>query len=168
MTDRLDTVTIGIQHEGAVIVGVIVRPQAGRAVVAPAARKRGRVKGVDRGAVGSAKADMGAGNGRSHLGFVGDGEFDTERPRCGTIIRTATVAEISDTYESKWAQYRVVETATALDVGYTQRDMIQHSLALEAEFELEKRHSIAPRRRRSAKRSTGCDALAWKLWRQCN
>jgi hypothetical protein len=39
------------------------------------------VKGVDRGAVGSAKADMRAGNRRPHLGFAGDCELNAGRPR---------------------------------------------------------------------------------------
>jgi len=124
------------------------------------------MKGINRGAVGTAKADVRAGNGHPHLGFAGDGEFDAERSRCGTIIRTAAIAEIDDTYESKWTQRCIVETTAALDVGDTQRDMIQHGFALAAEFELKKRRSIAPWRRRGAKRSTGCDTLAWKLWRQ--
>src|SRR5438445_5253069 len=127
MADCLDAMTVWIQHEGAVIIGVIMRPKPGRAIVAPATSKRRRVKGVDRRAVGGAKADVGAGNGRPHFGFAGDAEFDTERPRCGAIIRTATVAEIDDTYESKWTQRCVVETATALDIGDAQRDVIQHS-----------------------------------------
>src|SRR5437660_8202928 len=76
MTDRLDAMSIRVQHEGAVIIGVIMRPKPGRAIVAPATSKRRRVKGVDRRAVGGAKADVGAGNGRPHFGFAGDAEFD--------------------------------------------------------------------------------------------
>src|SRR6516164_8517569 len=38
MTNRLDAMTVGIQHEGAVIVGVILRSKSGRAVVAPSRR----------------------------------------------------------------------------------------------------------------------------------
>src|ERR1700730_6826131 len=74
MAHRLDTMTVGIQHKGAVIVGVILRPNPGRAIVAPASGKRRQVKGVDRRAIGSAEADMRAGNGRPHLGFAGNRE----------------------------------------------------------------------------------------------
>ena len=35
MTNRFDAMTVGIQHEGTVIVGVILRSKSGRAVVAP-------------------------------------------------------------------------------------------------------------------------------------
>jgi hypothetical protein len=68
MTDRLDAMAVGIQHEGAVVVCVIVWPQPGRAVVAPPTCKRHSVKGVDRGAVGRAKADMRSGNRPSRAG----------------------------------------------------------------------------------------------------
>jgi hypothetical protein len=33
MTDGLDIVAVGIEHEGSVIIGVVVGTQAGRAVV---------------------------------------------------------------------------------------------------------------------------------------
>ena len=70
MTDRLDAMAIGIQHEGAVVVGLIVWPKPGPADVAPPTRKPRSVKGVDRGAVGSAKADMRVGNRSRHLRFA--------------------------------------------------------------------------------------------------
>ena len=35
MTNRLDAMTVGIQHESAVIVGMILRSKSRRAVVAP-------------------------------------------------------------------------------------------------------------------------------------
>ena len=77
MADCLDAMTVGIQHEGAVVVGVIVRPQPGRAIVAPSSGKSRHMKGVDCRALGSAEADMRAWNGRPHLGFAGNREFDT-------------------------------------------------------------------------------------------
>jgi hypothetical protein len=120
VTDRLDAMTVGIQHERAIVIGVIVRPKPRRAVVAPPTRKRCRMKGIDCGAVGSAKADMCAGDGRPHLGFASDGEFNTWRPRCCAIIGTATLAEINDAYEPKRTQHRVVKSATAVDIGNTQ------------------------------------------------
>jgi hypothetical protein len=57
-----------------------------------------------------------------------DIKFDTRRPRCGTIVGTAALAEINDADESERTQYCVVETATAAYVGDTQRDMFQHSV----------------------------------------
>jgi hypothetical protein len=111
---------VGVQHEGTIVIGVIVRPKPGRAIVVPPMRKRRRVKGVDRGAVGSAKADMCAWNRRPHLGFAGDREFDTGRSGCGTIVGTAALAEINDTHEPKRTQYGVVKAPTAVDVGDTE------------------------------------------------
>ena len=78
MTNRFDAMTVGIQHESTVIVGVILRSKSGRAVVAPSRRERRRVKGVNGGAVGSTEADVSTGNWRPHLGFAGDGEFNTD------------------------------------------------------------------------------------------
>src|SRR5215510_12858128 len=117
VTDRLDAMAVRVQHEGAVVIGVIVRPKPGLAVVAPPMRKRHRVKSVDRGAVGSAKADMRAGNGGPHLGFAGDREFDTGRSGRATIIGTAALAKINDTHEPKRTQHSVIKAPTAVDVG---------------------------------------------------
>jgi hypothetical protein len=41
VADRLDIVAVGIEHEGAVIVRMIMRADAGRAVVAAAGSDRG-------------------------------------------------------------------------------------------------------------------------------
>ena len=51
VADPLDVVAIGIEHEGAVIVRVILRPQSRCAIVLAAGRERGAVEGVDRGAI---------------------------------------------------------------------------------------------------------------------
>src|SRR5258708_23587431 len=58
VTDSLDVVTVGIEHERAVIVGMIMRADAGRAIVAPACRDGGLVERVDRGAVLREDRDM--------------------------------------------------------------------------------------------------------------
>jgi hypothetical protein len=119
MTNRLDAMTVGIQRKGAVIVGVILRTKPGRAVVAPARRERRRVKSVNRGSIRSTEANMCAGYRRPHVDFMGDGEFDTDCPRCGAIIGTTALAEVNDAYEAKWTQHCVVKTATAMDIGDT-------------------------------------------------
>src|SRR5262252_5962481 len=51
MADGLDVVAIRVEHEGAVVVRMVVPPQAGRAIVLSACRERGAIEGVDRGAV---------------------------------------------------------------------------------------------------------------------
>src|SRR6478672_1192211 len=50
VTDRFDIVAVGIEDEGAVIIGMIMRPEARRAMVAAARFDRRRVEGVDQGA----------------------------------------------------------------------------------------------------------------------
>ena len=47
MAHRLDAVSVGIQHKCAVVVGVILRPKTGRAVVTSAFGERRRVKLLD-------------------------------------------------------------------------------------------------------------------------
>jgi hypothetical protein len=78
LADRLDAMSIGIQHKRAVVIGVIVQPESRRTIVAAPTRKRRRVKGIDRRAE-SAKADVCTGNRRPHVGFARDGEFDARR-----------------------------------------------------------------------------------------
>jgi len=48
---RFDVVAIGIEHEGAVLTGMIVGADAGRAIIASARGHRRLVEGVDRGAI---------------------------------------------------------------------------------------------------------------------
>jgi hypothetical protein len=47
MAHRLDVVAIGIEDEGGIIVGMIVRPQARIAIVSAAGMKCGSVEGID-------------------------------------------------------------------------------------------------------------------------
>ena len=43
MAHRLDVVPVRVEHEGAVVIGVVVRAQAWRAVVHPARQERRRM-----------------------------------------------------------------------------------------------------------------------------
>ena len=47
VVDGLDVVAVGVEDEGAVVVLVVVRAQAGLAVVGPARGERGGVEGLD-------------------------------------------------------------------------------------------------------------------------
>ena len=58
MADGLDIVAVGVEHEGAVVIRVIMRAQSWRSVVLPARGDRGRVKGIDSGAGGGGEGDM--------------------------------------------------------------------------------------------------------------
>ncbi len=64
MTNYFNVMVIGIEHEGAVVVGVIMRSRPGCAVVAPSGRKCARVKGIHQRALGDAEGDV-------HRGSVG-------------------------------------------------------------------------------------------------
>jgi len=47
MAHSLNVVTVRVQHERGVVVGMIMRPQSGRAVVAATCRECGAVKRID-------------------------------------------------------------------------------------------------------------------------
>ena len=123
MANRLDAVTVGIEHKSPVIIGVIVRPKPRPAVVAPAGSKRRRVKRIDRRAARRAKTQMRAGNRGPNDRFTGNGELDAKRAGRRPIIRTASIAKIDDAHKAKRVQRRVVKTATAIDVADTDGDM---------------------------------------------
>src|SRR4051812_36656867 len=57
----LDVVAVGVADVGAVVAGVVLRPQPGRPVVLAAGADRGRVEGVDRVVVGRGEGDVDAG-----------------------------------------------------------------------------------------------------------
>ena len=48
MADGLDVVTVRVEHEGAVVVRVVVRPQPRRAIVLAAGRERRVIERIDR------------------------------------------------------------------------------------------------------------------------
>jgi hypothetical protein len=101
MADRLDAMAVRIQHEGAVIIGVVVRPKPRRAIVAPAGGERRSVKGENRRSVGRSEAEMGAADRRPHLSFASDGEFYAKRAGYRTVVGAAAVPEVDDTHEPK-------------------------------------------------------------------
>jgi hypothetical protein len=105
---------------------VIVRPQPRQAIVAPARGKRRRVKCVDRRPIGGTEAEMGTGNRPPYIDFARDRKFDAEGTRRCPVVRSAIGSEIGDAYDAKGTQGRIVETATAVDVGNAKRRMIQH------------------------------------------
>src|SRR5262249_51815097 len=126
MAYGLDAVAVRIEYEGAVVVGVVVRAQPRRAVVASAFGQCRGVKSLDRLAIGSTEAEMRAGNGRSDVGFACDGEFHAEGARHRAVVRAAAIAEIDDANEPEGAQGGGVEAAAATDVADAERDVIEH------------------------------------------
>jgi hypothetical protein len=118
MADCLNAMTVGVQHESAVIVGVIVGPQPRRTIVAPATGERRRVKRIYRLTTGSAEAEMRARNWGFDLGFVSDRKFDTERARGSTVIGAAATAEVDNAHKPERAQSRIIETTTTVDISH--------------------------------------------------
>ena len=58
MADGVNAMTVRVQHESAVVVGMISWPQPRRTTVVPATGKRGGIKSVYRLAIGSTKTQM--------------------------------------------------------------------------------------------------------------
>src|SRR5664279_5904499 len=58
MVNGLDVVAVGIEHEGAVVVWMVVRTQSGGAIVDPAGRDRRFIKSADRLPMLRGKGDM--------------------------------------------------------------------------------------------------------------
>ncbi len=58
MADRFYVTAFGVEDEGAVIVRVVMRAHARRAIVLAAGRDRGGVKPVDRGAIRGGEGNM--------------------------------------------------------------------------------------------------------------
>src|SRR5512136_1295078 len=76
MADSLDIVAVSIEHEGAVIIGVIFGPKAWRPIVGAARLKRGMIEGIDRGPALSGEGHM---QGPARLAALSDPEerFET-------------------------------------------------------------------------------------------
>src|SRR6185437_6411967 len=68
MTNRFETMPVGIDDEGGVVGSVVLRPETRRTIVARARGERRFVERIDRGAVGRAKADMAIERGACGLG----------------------------------------------------------------------------------------------------
>ena len=77
MADRLDVVSVGVEHVGRVVVRVVLGPNARRAVVAPSRVEGRRVEGVDRRTVVALESDVGAADGVA----TADPEVETARVR---------------------------------------------------------------------------------------
>ena len=56
MTDSLNPVAVGIDHEGGKIVGMILRSQAWFAIISTTTAEGGRVKRLNRGPIGRTDA----------------------------------------------------------------------------------------------------------------
>ena len=98
MADTFDVVARRIREEGSVIVGMIVWPRPGCAIVSAAVLHGGSVEGIDLGTVCSTVSDLSMGlviwhltaGGESQVGFVVGLVLDPREPEVGALV----VAEV--------------------------------------------------------------------------
>ena len=86
MADGFDIIAVGIEDEGPVIIGMIMRPEAGRAVVGAAGGKARCVEGVDQ----SARLD-----GEGDMGPLSN-SFVVSKPEIGLAVGAETVGGAAD------------------------------------------------------------------------
>ena len=101
MANRFHPVAVGIEDESGEVVGVILWPKTWLAVASPAGMKGRRVKCLNRGAIGRAKAYVHATRSHHIAHLDSDRELDAKRARHRTIVR-ATLLKIDDADNPKW------------------------------------------------------------------
>jgi hypothetical protein len=124
MAYRLHAMAIGIKDERTVVMGMVVRPKPGRAIVGSTSGKRRGVKGAYRGSIGRAEAQMCASNWCSHLRLSGDRELDPERPGRRAVIGAAVVTEIDGAHKAERTQRGIIEIPAADDIPYPYRNVV--------------------------------------------
>src|SRR2546427_1040148 len=117
MAHRLYSVSVGIDDECRIVVGMILQAYAGSSIVATTGDQRSVVKGTHGRAIGSAEADMHPRQRRDGT-FDRDREFHTELPGHGTVVRPSSL-KVHRTDETERTQRRIVESAATLQVGHT-------------------------------------------------
>src|SRR5215472_11504645 len=118
---------IGIDDEGGVVMGVVVRAQPRPAVVARAGGERRLVERIDRGAVARAKADMAVE--RRAFGLVPNPELQrllAERMRLGRAVARG-ILDIPAAAIAQRRERRVIKGAGAREITHTQRQMVEHA-----------------------------------------
>src|ERR1700684_2848777 len=119
VADGLDVVAVRIEHEGAVIILMVVGPWARPAIVLAACRDRCRVKSIDGGASARGEANV-----RACLRA-----WARSNPEKGlwldAIAAEALILGIEPRYP-QGTQRAIVELPRPLDVADAKRDVIQH------------------------------------------
>ena len=129
MADRLDIVPVGIEREGAVIVRMIMRADAGRTVVPAAGRECGLVECIDRRAVLGDDGDV---NGPVQAAFAADPEI---RLAAGPEARggKAFLGFLRDFHDQNVSERRQrfgVKCPGASVIGDWESDVIDHAAPL--------------------------------------
>src|SRR3989442_5472194 len=121
VADGLDVMTVRIEHKRAVVVRVIVRPQSGRAVVAPARRHRRLVERVDLFPVRGAEGDMR----RQEVGLAPtDPEIGLRRD-----AEADRVLELHDHRIAEWRKRGAIERLAPCDIGSVHSGVIDHFMS---------------------------------------
>ena len=126
MAHRLDVVAVGIEDECRVIIGVIVRPQAGSAIVSPAGPKCGNVESVDTRAVGRGDGDV---QGLMKSAFAADPEVRLAGPAeacCGSPAFRLRTVHFHHKLITEWRKRLRVEVFRTRVVRNRKADMIDH------------------------------------------
>src|SRR5215510_3703396 len=126
VADRLDVVAVGIEHESAVVVGVIVRPQPRRAVVLATGGERRAMEGVDRGAVLGGDGDV---EDASQTSFAADPEIGLAvgpEARRRRLALGMLAADLHDQAVAERRQCFQIERLRALVVGDGKADVVDH------------------------------------------
>jgi hypothetical protein len=124
VADRLDIVSVGIVDEGGVVIGMIVRADAGRAVVATAGGKRGAMKRIHRSAVLGEKGDM---KRFAESAFATDPEIRITV--CAEARRGRVMVGLTDFSQQHIVERRqrgTIKGLGTLVVGYRKADVIDH------------------------------------------
>src|ERR1700752_2460899 len=119
VTNRFDIVAARVEHEGSVVVRMIVRAYAGYSVIPATGSDRFLMESIDRCAVGRGEGDMCA---RLRFGFQSDPE-----ERLGLdAIACRPLAFGIEPRDPEWTQRAVIKLLRPLDVGDADRHVIQH------------------------------------------
>src|SRR5215475_4930568 len=127
MADGLDVVAVGVEHEGAVVIGVIVRSQPRRAVVFAAGLERCRIKGINGIAILGREGEV-------HASFDGLAAADPKlRASLGAKSGLVFAARLlgGDLHQEVIAQRREsheIEGLRALVVGNWNAHMVKHGI----------------------------------------
>src|SRR5438105_12140194 len=120
--DRFQVVAVRVEHEGAVVLLVVLGPRPGRSVVPGARRQGSGVEGADGGAIACAEGEVG---GSVRSGCLGDPEVGLAagaEAEEGAVHDGDRIAERS--------QRRLVECAAAGEVAHAHGEVVDHGGAL--------------------------------------
>src|SRR5260370_40930436 len=105
MRNRLNAMAVRVEYKGRIVVGMVLRPRSGRAVVPATRAEGGGMESPHRFMAGRAQAQMHARIGCRDRGLMRDRELDAERSWRRAIVRSA--AGTADPDPAKVAQRSV-------------------------------------------------------------